>query len=292
MIKNNITYFLLVILIVFCFQAQAALEPITIGLLPSGNLESIKTQSFTLAQKLQDKLKRPVQIYISKNYKGLTEALKSKKVDFAFLSALTYVRSEKETDLKVLLKKTWEGPYYYSALVTLKKAKIKSLMDLKNKTLAFVDENSTSGYLYPQVYLQKNKLTDASYKEIIFSGSHAQSINLLESGKVDVAAVFADDEKGIKGAWSRFAKDKASKFKTIWISGPIPNDPIVVRTEYYNEHAKLTHDLMYLLIELQSDPTLRPQVSEVLGHGDLIPATSSQYETVREMAATFQGKTK
>lgn len=287
-----LNYFLLLISTNLFSMALASAEPITLGLLPSGNRESIKVQSFNLAQKLQDKLNKPVQIYISKNYKGLIDALKTKKVDFAFFSAMTFVESEKETAMKVLLKKTWQGPYYYSALITQKKSGIKSIHDLKNKKIAFVDENSTSGYLYPQVYLRKNKITDAYFKSVTFSGSHAQSIDLLETSKVDVVAVFADDEKGLKGAWTRFSKNKKSQFKIIWTSVPIPNDPIVVRTEFYNNNQKLTHEIMYLLIELQNDPLVHPQVREILGHGDLMPATASQYEPVREMVNIFKASLK
>lgn len=270
--------------------AQA--QPISIGLLPSGQMESRKAQAFILAQKLQDKINKPVQIFISKDYKGLIEALKDKKVDFAFLSAMTFVESEKQTDLKVLLKKTWEGPYYYASLISTKKSGIKKLSEIKNKRIVFVDENSTSGFLYPQVYLRKNKFLNSSFKSVTFSGSHAESIALLESGKADVAAVFSDDEGGAKGAWTRFSKDKTTKYNILWTSLPIPNDPIVVRTEYYEANQKLSHEIMYAFIEFQADKTIKPQVEEILGHGDLVPATTGQYDPVREMVNSLKTSTK
>lgn len=269
-------------------QVVLANEAITIGLQPSGDLEMTKTQAFLLAEKLQEKMNKPVQVYITKNYKGLMEAIKTKKVDFAFFSAMTFVESEKETGLKVLLKKTWEGPYYFAALVTLKKSKLINTKNLKNKRIVFVDQDSTSGFLYPQLYLKNNNISQSVFKSIVFSGSHAHSIELLESGQADVAAVFADDEKGKTGAWTRFAKNKNSEFKTIWVSSPIPNDPIVVRDEFYKANSKIADEVMYSLIELQHDPLMRPKVSEILGRGDLIPATSQQYEIVREMVKSLK----
>ena len=267
-------------------------DTITLGILPGGNPEIVQKQALVLAQKVQDKLKKPVQVLIPKNYKGLIDAIKTKKVDFAFFSSMTFVESEKETPLKVLLKKTWDGPYYYSALVVKKKSALKSLKDLNNKIIAFVDENSTSGYLYPQVYLQKNKMAAAAFKSVVFSGSHAQSVDLLEKDKADVIAVFANDEKGIKGAWTQFSKDKSITYRVLWISEPIPNDPIVVRSEFYTDNPKLTHEIMYTLIEIQNDLITRAEVNEVLGHGDLMPATSRQYEPVREMVNTFRASLK
>lgn len=265
-------------------------KSITIGLIPGGNPDAIRAQSVILADKIQKSLNIPVSIFISKNYTGLVEAVKNKKVDYAFLSALTYVQAEHDVALKVLLKKTWSGPYYYSALVTLKKGKIKKIADFKNKKIAFVDTGSTSGYLYPQVYLQKNKITDQFFKEIVISGSHAASVQMLENNEVDLIAVFADDEKGLKGAWNRFSQNKKSEFRILWVSEPIPNDPIVVRTDFYNQFPKLTHELMSQLIDIQNEESAKKTISEIMGQGSLMPATARQYDPVREMNKTLKIK--
>lgn len=259
---------------------------ISIGLLPGGNPQEIEKQSYVLAEKLQAKLNHPVKIIISKNYKGLVEAMQSKKVDFALFSSLTYVVAEKQIAMKVLLKKTWYGPYYYSTLLVNKESKIKSLKDIKNKSILFVDEQSTSGYLYPKVYLKKNKIEDKDFKSIAFSGNHAASIKALENHQVDIVAVFSNDEKGKDGAWTRFSKKDPKSFRLLWMSEPIPNDPIVVRQDFYDENPKLTHEIMYNLIEIQSESS--KQVSEILGTGDLMPATTKQYDPVREMYGTFE----
>lgn len=263
-------------------------KTITIGMLPGGNPQAIERESFLLAEKLQNKLGQPVQVYISKNYSGMIEALKNKKVDLAVLSSMTYVMAEKEADVKVLLKKTWSnGAFYYSSIITRQNSKIKTIKNLKNKNIAFVDEKSTSGYLYPEVYLRKNSIEHKNFKSVIFSGNHAASIDLLESGKVDAVAVFADDEKAKHGAWNRFAKSKKFNVKVLWVSEPIPNDPIVVRQEFYDQNPKLTHEIMYNLIEIQSEPGAA--LSEILGTSELMPATSHQYDPVREMVKIFQG---
>jgi phosphonate transport system substrate-binding protein len=267
--------------------AHADVKTITIGILPGGDPKVIAKESFILADKLQNKIGQPVQVYISKNYTGMIEALKSKKVDLAVLSAMTYVATEKETNVKVLLKKTWSnGAFYYSSIVTRAGSKIRTIKDLKNKKIAFVDEKSTSGYIYPQVYLRKNSIFEKDFKSIVFSGNHAASVEMLEAGKVDAIAVFSDDEKGKHGAWTRFGKSKKIKVHLLWMSEPIPNDPIVVRQDFYDQNPKLTHELMYNLIEIQSESS--NQLTEILGTSELMPATSRQYDPVREMVKSFQ----
>lgn len=251
-------------------------------MIPGGNPENLKKQSLDLAKLLQKELSLPVNVYVSKNYSGLMEAMKAKKVDFAFYSALTFVQAEKEAGAKVLLKKVWDSPFYYSSWVVRKSSKIKKVEDLKGQRLAFVDLNSASGYLYPQVILKKKGLSEAAFKGVQFSGNHSQSVALLESKEVDAVAVFSDDSLGKKGAWTKFSK-KGDQFRTIWVSDPIPSDPFCVQQDFYDKYPKLTHTLMFSLIEIFESHKGSGRFSEVLGSKDLMPATSRQYDPVREM---------
>lgn len=263
--------------------AETAPLGITIGVIPGGNPENLREQGLALAKELQTKLHIPVNIYVSKNYMGLIEAMKAKKVDFAFFTSMTYVFAEEQAQAKVLLKKVWQEPYYYSAIIAPQKSEIKKLKDLKGKRIAFVDDKSSSGYLYPQVALKKLGLSDKDFKEIVFSGNHQASIQLLETKKVDAAAVFSDDEKGRRGAWVKFGTEKKAQYRILWMSAPIPNDPFCVRQDFYDLYPKTTHTLMFALIDILEGAHNKDTYSEILGSRDLMPATSKQYDPVREM---------
>ncbi|MBV2167470.1 MAG: phosphate/phosphite/phosphonate ABC transporter substrate-binding protein [Bdellovibrio sp.] len=262
---------------------EASPSAITIGVIPGGNPENLREQGLALAKELQGKLNIPVNIYVSKNYAGLVEAMKTKKVDFAFFSSLTYVFAEQQAQAKVLLKKVWQEPFYYSAIITPKDSGIKKLKDLKGKRIAFVDDKSSSGYLYPQVALKKLGLNEKDFKEVAFTGNHQASIQFLEAKKVEAAAVFSDDEKGTQGAWVKFASDKKAQYRILWMSAPIPNDPFCVRQDFYDLYPKTTHTLMFALIDILEQSRNKNTYSEILGSRDLMPATSKQYDPVREM---------
>lgn len=274
--------FLLTFLIsIGCF-AQPAPKSITIGILPGGDPEISKRGSLEIAKELQVVLQIPVNVYLSKNYSGLIEAMKNKKVDFAFFTAMTYVFAEKEAGAKVLLKKIWTDPYYYSMILTKKQSGIKTVAALKNKKFGFVDEKSTSGYLYPQVLLKKKKII---LKETKFSGSHSQSVAWLDQGEVDAIAVFSDGKSINDSAYSKYSKaakpDKQTRI--LWISEPIPNDPFCVRQDFYDSHPKLTHNLMFALIDVVDKLKDSKDVNETVGAQGFIPATQRQYDPVREM---------
>ncbi|UOF02939.1 substrate-binding domain-containing protein [Bdellovibrio reynosensis] len=263
--------------------AEEAPPAITIGVIPGGNPENVREQGLTLAKELQTRLNIPVNIYISKNYSGLIEAMKTKKVDFAFFSSATYVLAEEQAKAKVLLKKSWHEPYYYSMVITPLRSGIKNLKQLKGKRMAFVDDKSSSGYLYPWAEFKKLGFSEKDFKEMVFTGNHQASIQFLEAKKVDAAAVFSDDDKGEQGAWKKFGTDKKAKYRIIWQSPPIPNDPFAVRQDFYDLYPKTTHSLMFALIDLVQENRGKDTYTEILGSRDLMPATSKQYDPVREM---------
>ncbi len=285
---------LLIVVSALCFNlawgksnAEALPKKITIGLTPGGKPEVIREQAIAMAKEIQTEFGLPVEIFMSTDYSGLIEAMKNKKVDFAFFSSLTFVQAEDVAGAKVLLKRVWSEPFYFSALVVRQDSKIKSVDQLKGKKVAFVDKNSTSGYLYPQVMLKKKNISEAQFGEVVFSGNHAQSIEMLEQKKTDAVAVFADDEKGKTGAWTKFSKNKNLKFKPLWISDPIPTDPFCVQKDFYETYPKFTHSLMFLLIDLFTQNKNSRKYAEVLGTHDLLPATSKQYDPVREMVKSL-----
>lgn len=288
---RSLIFGFLILLSGLSFAAESTNEgtpaQITIGVLPGGNPENLREQSLELAKELQTRLSVPVNIYISKNYEGLAEAMKSKKIDFAFFTAMTFVTAENQVGMKVLLKKVWEAPYYYSMLIARKDTGISKVESLKGKKIAFVDEKSASGYLYPQVILQKKGLKNSDFKEVAFSGNHQASIDFLENKRVDAAAVFSDDEKGTSSAWTKFGKTKG-KYNILWTSSPIPNDPFTVRQDFYDQYPKITHTLMFALIDALQENGGKKRFAEILGTGDLMPATSKQYDPVREMVKTLK----
>ncbi len=279
----------------FDVAAASAPKVITIGFIPGENPQLLKENGEAIAKLLQAKIGVPVNIFVSKNYSELIDAMAEKKVDFAMLSAMTFVFAEKKAGAKVLMKKVWDGPYYYSTILTRGDQNLKKLAQLKGKRLAYVDEKSASGYLYPEVYFKKNKIDSKTYfKDTVYTGNHPASIKLLREGKVDAVAVFSNDSKGKDTAWERFpaddTKQKSPKPFRLWISEAIPTDPFCVRQDFYDANPRISHDLMFALIELTEDTKGGADFKKLLGVTSLMLATSQQYEPVREMVKSLDLK--
>lgn len=286
--------FLSVIFLLGSVLAQAQVNPssITIGFLPGGDAEALKKGAVAIAQAIQNQLNIPVKVYLSKDYSGLIDAMKTKKVDFAFFTSMTYVVAEKNASAKVLLKKVWVEPFYYSMILAPKGKGISKITDLKGKKIGLVDEKSTSGFLYPQFVFKKNNLNNTDFKEVKYSGSHSQSVAFLDQGAVDAIAVFSDDVKGLQSAYAKYSKKEKpmSQVNIIWVSEAIPNDPFCVRQDFYDQYPKLTYNLMIALIDAVDQHKGTREIQEAVGANALMPATQRQYDPVREMAKALDLK--
>jgi phosphonate transport system substrate-binding protein len=78
---------------------------------------------------------------------------------------------------------------YYSVLYVKADSPYKTIEDLKGKTLALVDPNSTSGNNAPRYFLNKAGYdVDKFFGKNVFAGSHDNAVLALAQGTVDVAA--------------------------------------------------------------------------------------------------------
>lgn len=262
--------------------SEAKPKEITLGLIPSEDPEKLKKNGLALAKALQEKLGVNVNLYISKNYQGLIDAMKKQKVDYAFFTAMSFVFAEKNANAKVLLKKVWEAPFYYSVILTKNDSGIKSLEDLKGKKFGFVDERSTSGYLYPRVKFKKSGVLEKEFSKTEFFGNHEEAARALVEGRVDAISVYADSADGSKNAVQAYFPAKAASVKPLWVSDPIPNDPLCVRQDFYEKYPQFTHQMMFAFIDLKEDPKGN-LLKKYLGVSEVMMATSKQYDPVREL---------
>lgn len=261
---------------------------VTIGYVASDGSADLKTRGQELAAMIEKRTGIKVNTYAGGSYADVVRQMSDKKVDFAFLSALAYVEAENQTGLKVLLKKVWQQGFYYSVLLAKSSSKIRKISDLKGKRIAFVDDKSASGYLYPRVFLKGAGIDPTKdFKTVVFTGSHEKSVDLLRKGDVDVIAVFANDKRGEDSAWTH-QKNPSSAIRVVWSSTAIPNDPFCVRDSFYSEFPRSTHDLMFALTEIDKDPNIGPEFKRLLGITSLMPATAQQYDPVREMFRSIE----
>ena len=138
----------------------------------------------------------PLRAQVASDYAGVIEALRSRRVDLAFVHPVGYVLARREAGCEILVRDVWQNRTAYKASFYVREASgIKRLEELRGRTVAFVDPASSSGYIYPMVLLMKRGLVrdrdpKTFFKDALFAGTHEAALRAVLQGRVDVATTF------------------------------------------------------------------------------------------------------
>jgi phosphonate transport system substrate-binding protein len=224
------------------------------------------------------------ELKLSQDYRDIIIFLKSNTVQVALLGGVTYLEAKKEFDVTPILKPVGvDGkPFYRCVFITKDSNKdIKSLSDLKGKSVAFASKLSTSGNLAPLYHLYTEagiSLNDlAAHTNLKYHDSVAREVL---RGTYDAGAV-------IDSVAHRF-KDKG--LRVISGSEEIPGLPIVVRSDV---SPKLVDAIKKALLSLDyNNPEHRrmmEQWDEEFRYG-FVEARDSDYDSIRRMISYLSGK--
>jgi phosphonate transport system substrate-binding protein len=220
----------------------------------------------------------PVRVTVASDYAAVVEALRNRTADLAFVHPAGYVLANREAKALIVAKDRWHGNTSYTSRIYVRKdSGIKTLEELRGKTIAFVDPSSTSGYVYPMVMLiQKglvqNRDPKTFFKDFVFSGSHDAGLLALLNGHVDAFASFDQ-------AREQYLKDPAQREKLIWVaeSAPIPEGGIAARDGL---DPALVGKVRTALLAMRG-PQYEPLLKKLYDIDGFEPAEDREYEPVR-----------
>lgn len=209
----------------------AAKEPrvLKFGLIPTESGTQITDRWQPLFNHLEKCLGIKIKPYTASDYAGIIEAMRFNKIEAAYLGPKSYTDAHARADgWAIAREQKMDGSTgYYGVIITKRGSGLKSLKDIKGKTYAFNDPNSTSGYLVPMTYfLKEAKIVPEKYfSRVVFSGSHEASILSVKMGKVDAASTNdLDLAREVEAG-----KTSNQDFNIIWKSNIIPGSPLVAR---------------------------------------------------------------
>jgi len=139
---------------------------------------------------------KDIEFFEAADYTALIEASIAGKIDVAAFSGFTYYNATKNgaeiTPFAGQLTGDLEEPGYYSVAVANPDAGISTLADFAGKSICFVSETSTSGYLFPSKALLEAGVDPAADLTPVFAGKHDASAEKVAAGTECVAG-FAED---------------------------------------------------------------------------------------------------
>lgn len=244
---------------------QAAYQPITQALGKSLNCQ-VKLQMFS-------------------DYTAGIEAMHSGKLDVSDFGPLSYVLAAKVANAQAIVSfgtKTGKLDNYYASIVTPSSTNIKTLKDVRGKTFAYSDPASTSGYLYPAYGLTQNGINYKSGVKATFAGSHTSSYEALRNKKVDAGELNSTQITAAKA--QGIYKD--GDFRTLWKSGPIPQDPIAVRKDLPAPLKKKITSGLLSIDFAKFDKKAKLGLDDAAA-AKLVPVSDSTYGGIRKLIKTL-----
>lgn len=245
-------------------------EEIIFGINPALTPENIKSMYFPVIDHVCKAIGYKARVLITIDYNSLADCLKDGIIDIGWFSPLAYVNAKNKADIIPLVTPIVNNaPNYLGYLITSPETNIKTIKDVKGKSVAFVDPKSASGYAYPCMMLKEAGINPESDVDRSFLGTHSNVIDAVISGRYDVGATYSEaiDDAKERGL-------DVTKMKIIAKTDPIPKDCIAARTNISPElKQKLSNAFVNYRNNLQKSSNIN----------GFTKANDSDYDIIREV---------
>ena len=226
-----------------------------IGLLGGENEADRLRNNACMQEQLSAALGVPVEMFPAPDYAGVIQGLVAGQLDYAGLGASAYAAiylQDPEAVEPIFVSSEADGSLGYIAVMYVRAdSDIQSIEDMRGRSLAYADPNSTSGFLVPQFELRQAGINDAEYfSRTGFGGGHEQAVIAVLEGQYDAGVTWVsgqgDPAEGYTRGNLRRMIDNGlldmADLRIIWESGIIPNGPTVVRTSLPAEAREIVVD--------------------------------------------------
>ena len=171
-------------------QAVSADESLVFAVHPYVPALELQKRFTPLIDHLSQSVGRHIVIKVSPSYQVHIDRVVKGEIDIAYLGPASFVKAYlRQPELHTLARLEVNGePFFHGKIVTNEASGIRKLDDLKGKSFAFGDKNSTMSHLVPRYSLTQHGVMDelSKYK---FLGSHNNVALGVLLGKYDAGAV-------------------------------------------------------------------------------------------------------
>jgi phosphonate transport system substrate-binding protein len=265
----------LVWITVLVLAMRAADKPVTVGMIPDAGATQVSIQEKApLKEYLSRQMGGEVNLVIPTNYNATVEALGNGSLDFAYLGGLTYLKARKQYGVIPLVQRVSDLEFH-SLFITQANSSIHTLADLKGKTFAFGDINSTSGHLMPYLELKQAGINVDQDLKFRYSGSHPATAKAVESGGVDAGAL---DETVYNFMVAEGKLDK-SKVRVFYTSKPFVDYVWVARKDVSHDQRE-----KFILAFTRLQQGRDDAILQILRGKSFVRATDDEYGVLRAVA--------
>jgi len=261
-----------------CGEAKLGTEdnPIIMSFVPSGDTEEIIASGDELAAMIMDRTDLVIEANVGTDFAAVREAMGAGQAHIGWLNTFNYVLAHEKYEVEAAMVTSRFGSTSYVAQLNVNaEAGIESFEDLKGKVMCWVDENSTSGYIIPRIWLSANGIDpDADFADTTMAGSHPNVITQVYNGECDAGSSYAD----ARGSVEADLPDVKDKVLVLDTSTDIPNDSVSFIKDF---PADLRDQIVDALLDISSSEAGQEALNNLYNIGGLEASDDSFYDGFR-----------
>lgn len=265
--------------------AATSAPTLTVGAIPDQDPEKLQRLYGILSEYLSEELGVPVTYSPVTDYAAAVTAFRVGDLDLVWFGALTGVQARLQVPNAEAIAQRDIDAEFHSIFIASTASDIAPITDpaelakLKDKTITFGSESSTSGRLMPQYFLEESGVKLSEFdREPGFSGSHDATIKLVEAGTYDVGAI---NEQVWLDRLAAGAVDE-SKVQAIWQTPAYYNYHWVVNSEAINEKfgEDFTQEIQNALLNLDKNDPDQAAILDLFGADKFIETENENYAQI------------
>ena len=260
-----------------------------IGAIPDQNQEVLDKRFNLFAKELAKTLDVKVKYIPVINYVAAVTGFRTNDLDLVWFGGLSGVQARLQTPNAIVIAQRDIDKEFKSVFIVNKKLKLDSISNknglkkLKNLRFTFGSENSTSGRLMPEYFLNDAgiKIKDFKGKRAGFSGSHDATIALVNSGAFDAGALN-------KQVWENNLKNNPKRTNNVnlfWITPDYVDYHWVAQGKLDDRYREgFTKELKSTILNLDIKNIEHKKILDMFNAKKFIEAESSDYKNIELVA--------
>ena len=166
--------------------------------------------------------------------------------------------------------------------VSLGSSCIADISKVAGKRVAFTQESSTSGYLFPSLQLIQAGIDPRSDITPIFTGGHDGAVAAVYGNDADIGISYDDARRSLR----KEKLDVGEKVIVFNLTSEIPNDVVAISTLLPSSLKVAIYDAMVSFLSTDEGEAV---MDEIAGWTDIRRAVESDFDVVRQAAEEGMG---
>jgi phosphonate transport system substrate-binding protein len=261
-------------------------NPIKIYFTPSVDAKRISFNAKALVDFLEKETGYYYTTAVPASFVAVVEAFGTGKVDVASINTFSYLMAHAKYGAEARLRIVRDNNQttYRGQFITRYDSGIDSIQDINERSMAYVDPSSTSGFILPKAMLDRMHIKPS---ETVFAMRHDNVVTMVYQGQVAAGATYyapPDPKTGqILDARMRVEKqfpDVETKIKIIGFTEDIPNDPWVFRKDMDEDMKEKIINALIKFLHTDYGQKSMYEIYDIVG---LIPTNDSDYNKLRKL---------